>query len=139
MAVLWLGSMAHTCFERILAQLAFARTHLTSTASLAPPALLCSGSLSSYRASLMLVTLIAILGVDFPAFPRRFAKAETFGTGLMDVGVGSFVAASGLAHGLAAAARAAASGSQRRFPWRRECGRAAALLALGEQQVKQGC
>lgn len=50
----------------------------------------------------------------------------------MDAGVGSFVAASGLAHGLAAAARAAArTKDARRFPWAKEGGRAAALLALG--------
>ncbi|KAL4431270.1 hypothetical protein ABPG75_006526 [Micractinium tetrahymenae] len=97
-------------------------------------------SLSSYRASLMLLTCIAILGVDFPAFPRRFAKAEAFGTGLMDAGVGSFVAASGLAPGLAAAARRAGGGGSARAKaaaagsgraWRKEAGRVAALLALG--------
>ena len=51
--------------------------------------------LSNYRASMLLVTAICILGVDFQAFPRRFAKTEDFGFGLMDIGVGSFVFSAG--------------------------------------------
>ena len=47
--------------------------------------------LTNYRASMLLVTAICILGVDFRVFPRRFAKTEEFGFGLMDIGVGSFV------------------------------------------------
>ena len=47
--------------------------------------------LTNYRASMLLVTVICILGVDFQVFPRRFAKTETLGFGLMDIGVGSFV------------------------------------------------
>ena len=47
--------------------------------------------LTNYRASMLLVTAICILGVDFQVFPRRFAKTETLGFGLMDIGVGSFI------------------------------------------------
>ena len=52
--------------------------------------------LTCYRASMTLATAVAILAVDFPAFPRRFGKTETTGVGLMDVGAGSFMFANAL-------------------------------------------
>ncbi|KAM7258289.1 hypothetical protein ACFE04_014030 [Oxalis oulophora] len=52
--------------------------------------------ISSYRVALMIITCLCILGIDFSIFPRRYGKSHTYGTGLMDLGVGSFVVANSL-------------------------------------------
>lgn len=63
------------------------------------------------RVFVNLMTAVGILAVDFAVFPRRFAKAETYGAGVMDFGVGGFVFANALvspeARGRAASGRVA--------------------------------
>ena len=44
----------------------------------------------------MLSTCVAILAVDFEVFPVRFAKSESYGTSVMDVGPGGIIFAGGL-------------------------------------------
>lgn len=52
--------------------------------------------LTHFRAYVLVATAICILAVDFHIFPRKFCKTETYGTGLMDVGVGAFVVSNGI-------------------------------------------
>ncbi|XP_013407978.1 phosphatidylinositol-glycan biosynthesis class W protein isoform X1 [Lingula anatina] len=52
--------------------------------------------ISNFRAYVNIATAVTILAVDFAIFPRRFAKTELYGMGLMDVGVGSFVIANAI-------------------------------------------
>lgn len=53
-------------------------------------------SVTTFRVFINLLTAISILAVDFPMFPRRYAKTETYGTGVMDLGVGCFTFANAL-------------------------------------------
>ncbi|KFV92499.1 PREDICTED: phosphatidylinositol-glycan biosynthesis class W protein [Eurypyga helias] len=48
-------------------------------------------AITVFRVYVNVLTAISILAVDFPQYPRRYAKAETYGTGAMDLGVGAFI------------------------------------------------
>ncbi|XP_070699891.1 phosphatidylinositol-glycan biosynthesis class W protein [Pempheris klunzingeri] len=51
---------------------------------------------TNFRVFVNVKTAISILAVDFMVFPRRYAKSETYGTGVMDFGVGAYVFANAL-------------------------------------------
>eukprot|EP00884_Botryococcus_braunii_P004618 jgi/Botrbrau1/14157/Bobra.182_3s0097.1 len=61
--------------------------------------------LTRFRSYLTFYTVAAILAVDFSVFPQRFTKSETFGTGLMDVGVGCYVVVNGASLGFSKSKR----------------------------------
>jgi phosphatidylinositol glycan class W len=48
-------------------------------------------SINLFRSTVVIITSIAILAVDFKIFSRRNAKTEYYGISLMDVGVGYFI------------------------------------------------
>lgn len=74
-----------TCYAKVPVQKVFANFLKISLESEYNPAITC------YRVINSVFTAIAILAVDFPLFPRRFAKTELYGTGAMDFGVGGFI------------------------------------------------
>lgn len=47
--------------------------------------------LTNYKATIQITTAICILAVDFNIFPRRFAKVEVYGIGVMDMAVGTII------------------------------------------------
>lgn len=51
---------------------------------------------TAFRVLVNIKTAISILAVDFSVFPRRYAKTETYGTGVMDFGVGAYVMANAM-------------------------------------------
>ncbi|OWA53167.1 putative GPI-anchored wall transfer protein 1 [Hypsibius exemplaris] len=52
--------------------------------------------ISQYRGTILLLTSLTILAVDFSVFPRWMAKTEVEGYSVMDIGVGAFVIANAL-------------------------------------------
>jgi phosphatidylinositol glycan class W len=52
-------------------------------AEVKPPSLTPLPAITTYRAHMMLMTVLGILAVDFPVFPRALAKCESYGVSLV--------------------------------------------------------
>ena len=48
-------------------------------------------SVNGFRASVFILVVLNILAVDFNFYPGYFAKTQSYGISLMDVGVGYFI------------------------------------------------
>lgn len=48
-------------------------------------------SVNTFRAKVILISIVAISSVDFSIFPEKHMKRNYFGLALMDIGVGSFI------------------------------------------------
>eukprot|EP00834_Sanchytrium_tribonematis_P004428 NODE_218_length_12464_cov_0.653781.p3 type:complete len:379 gc:universal NODE_218_length_12464_cov_0.653781:4159-3023(-) len=70
--------------------------NLPSSRNQAPP----YQSITNFKSLMMIMTILCILAVDFQVFERRYAKTESYGTSLMDIGVGTFIYSGGLMFGL---------------------------------------
>jgi phosphatidylinositol glycan class W len=84
---------------------------------------------------MMLMTMICILAVDFPVFPRDFGKCETWGTSLMDLGVGSFVFSLGIISALPMLRLPSQRFKPLRLQLLRDARRSLPLLLLGSIRV----
>lgn len=93
-------SSISTVFHGILWTIAFVLYFIKSNVRMKTPPVdktrFYSRILENFRGQILIVTCICILAVDFPAFPRRYAKTENYGYSGMDLGVGLFA----LAHGM---------------------------------------
>lgn len=89
------GSMIAVAVFFLLARLVFGKmpTRISQAEYFAQPRL---PFITYFRASIMILTMLCILAVDFSSFPRRWTKTESFGTSLMDYGVGCIIFSSGL-------------------------------------------
>ncbi|CAO4366461.1 unnamed protein product [Caenorhabditis nigoni] len=70
-----------------------------------------------FRSLTMVLVTVAILAVDFPIFPRRFAKTEKFGHSMMDVGVAAFIFQSALGSRMAKSPSSGRQLSNHSRPW----------------------
>lgn len=78
--------------------------------------------ITNARATINVLTVIAILAVDFKIFPRQFGKTANFGYSLMDSGVGLFIYSNGIV---------APETKRRKYPLLRSIKGSIILLLLG--------
>lgn len=95
-AVVFLGCLVFWAAQGALAVSRVTRTRRSAKHEIYTRTLRCDDAITLYRYTLAILTVTAILAIDFTPFPRRLGKTETFGVSLMDMGGGAFVFSSGI-------------------------------------------